>query len=330
MHSAVDELAAVSMVDVVGLGLNAFDTIVVVPRFPASGEKVRIVEAVRCPGGQVATAMIACGGWGLRARYIGSVGDDEAGRVHQQEFQTAGVEAHLLVKPGVVSQFAYILVDQRTGERTIFWQRDERLAVPPSWLRRAWVERARLLHLDGHDPAAAVQAARWARAAGIPVVADLDNFYPGMEELLPLVDYLLAAEEFPARVLGPCQPERALEELRRRFGHRVAGVTLGARGAMVLSEEGLLRCPGYPVQAVDTTGAGDVFHAGFIYGLLQHWPIVHCLEFACAAAALNCTALGARGGVRPVNEILAFIKAAGRSVPPVRNAVRQKENAETR
>jgi sulfofructose kinase len=315
MHGGLDDPGQVPMADVVGLGLNAFDTIIVVPHFPLAGAKLPIVQVRQCPGGQVATAMVACARWGLRTRYIGSIGDDEAGQVHQREFQAAGVEAHLLIQPGVASQFAYILVDLRTGERTILWHRDPRLAVPPSWLCRAWIERARLLHVDGHDPAAAIQAARWARAANIPVVADLDNFYPGMEDLLPLVDYLLAAEEFPARVLGPCEPERALEELRRRFGHRVVGITLGAEGAMVLSDEGLLRCPAYRVEAVDTTGAGDVFHAGFIYGLLRGWPTAGCVEFACAAAALNCTALGARGGVRPVRDILAFMAAAGRPFP---------------
>src|SRR5438874_9266719 len=176
--------------DVVGVGLNATDTLIPVAHYPARGSKVEFRSAKVLPGGQVATAMIACQQWGLGTRYVGKVGDDSAASLHRAEFAQSGVEAHLLVAPGCPSQQAFILVDD-SGERTVLWKRDDRLALRPEDLEREWIVDARLLHIDGHDTAAATVAAGWARAAGIPVIIDLDNLYPDVEPLLENVDYLI-------------------------------------------------------------------------------------------------------------------------------------------
>lgn len=299
-------------VDVVGVGLNATDTVIRLPRFPAFNSKTRVVSAERQAGGQVASAMVACRRWGLAARYVGSVGDDEAGDFQRRELEREGVEAHWVVVPGARSQFAYILVDEPTGERTILWGRDPALEIRPEQIERGWIEGARLLHVDGHDAAGAAAAARWARAAGIPVTADVDNVYPGAESLLESVDYLLASSEFPGRLLGEGDPLRALPMLGRRFGCRLAAVTLGERGALAWDGSQFHYAPAFLVEAVDTTGAGDIFHGGYIYGLLAGWDVARSLEFACAAAGLNCTQAGARGGIFPVEEILRLARSAPR------------------
>ncbi len=166
--------------DIVGVGLNATDTLIPVPHYPASGSKVEFRSASVLPGGQVATAMVACQTWGLRARYIGKLGDDDAAALHREEFRKAGVETHLFSAPGCPSQQAFILVED-SGERTVLWKRDDRLTLRPEDLRREWIADARAIHLDGHDTEAAITAATWAREAGIPVVADLDELYPGVE-----------------------------------------------------------------------------------------------------------------------------------------------------
>src|ERR1700684_2940435 len=134
-------------------------------------------------GGQGASAGAAGGMWGLKTRYVAKVGDDAAGRLHREEFARLGVEAHLVTAEGCPSQQAFILVDDK-GERTVLWKRDERLTLRPAELRREWVTDARVLHVDGHDTAAAAVAAGWAREASVPVIADLDELYPGVEELL--------------------------------------------------------------------------------------------------------------------------------------------------
>ena len=292
-----------AIVDVVGVGLNATDALIRLPHFPAFGSKIEFTSAEMRAGGQVASAMIACQRWGLRTRYVGKVGDDSAAELQREEFARAGVEAHLIVVPGCASQAAFILVDEGTGERTILWKRDPRLALLPAELDRSWITSARVLHVDGHDTAAAAVAARWARQAGFPVVADLDNLYPGVEALLENVDYLLASRDFPERLLRETDVLKSLPLLARSYACRIAGVTLGRDGALAWDGEQFHYAPAYRVEAVDTTGAGDIFHGAFIYALLQGWPLGQQLEFSCAAAALNCLATGARGGIRPVGEI---------------------------
>jgi sulfofructose kinase len=303
-------------VDVVGVGLNATDTLIRLPHFPAFDSKVEFFSADLLPGGQVASAMVACAEWGLRARYIGKVGDDSAAELQRAALAQAGVEAHLIAVPQCSSQAAYILIDDCTGERTILWRRDPRLALCPDELQREWIVSARALHVDGHDTPAAAQASLWAREAGIPVTADLDNLYPSVEDLLKNVDYLMASRDFPARLTGEPDLRKSLPALHKRFGIRLTGVTLGREGALAWDGRRFLPCPGYRVAAVDTTGAGDIFHGAFVYGVLQDWPMERVLEFSCAAAALNCTALGARGGIKPIAEIERLMREGARATAP--------------
>jgi sulfofructose kinase len=298
-------------VDVVGVGLNATDTLIPVPRFPESGSKVEVDSANVLLGGQVATAMAACQQWGLRTRYVGKVGEDHAAALHRAEFQRLGVEAHLFTAPACTSQQAFILVDQ-TGERTVLWKRDARLTLLPEELEREWIVNARILHLDGPDTAAAALAARWARAAGIPVVADLDDLYSGYEALLPNIDFLITSRDIPARLTSERDLRLSLPQVHRRYACRLTAATLGHEGVLAWDGERFHYAPAYRVDPVDTTGAGDIFHAGFIYGFLQGWPLQRQLEFACAAAALNCTAVGARGGIQPVEAIEDFMTKAAK------------------
>jgi sugar/nucleoside kinase (ribokinase family) len=302
----------IEIVDVVGVGLNATDTVIRLPHFPTFDSKMHVLSDERRPGGQVASALVACRRWGLTTRYIGSIGDDDAGRFQQRELEREGVEAYWLVVPGVRSQFAYILVDESTGERTILWGRDPGLEIRPEQIEREWIERARLLHVDGHDAHAAARAARWAREAGIPVTADIDNVYPGTEELLESVDYLLGTAEFPARLLGEEDLLKGLPRLAARYGCRIVGATMGSRGALAWDGTRFHYSPALRIDTVDTTGAGDIFHGGYIYGILAGWDTGRCLEFACAAAGLNSTQLGARGGIFPVDEILQIAHTAER------------------
>ena len=300
-----------SKVDLVGVGLNAIDTLIRLPHYPALGSKVEFRSADVLPGGQVATAVAACQQWGLRTRYVGKIGDDSAAAVHRAEFERLGVEAHLLTAPGCASQQAVILVDD-AGERTVLWKRDNRLTMLPEELRREWITEARALHLDGHDTAAAVMAAGWARDAGIPVIADLDDLYPGVEGLLGKIDYLITSRDIPGRLTGDQDLRKSLPAVLSRYGCRLTAATLGHEGVLAWDGDQFHYAPAFRVQPLDTTGAGDIFHAGFIYGLLQNLPLRRQLDFACAAAALNCTAPGARGGIQSVEDIEKLIATGNR------------------
>ena len=296
-------MASLEKVDLVGVGLNATDTVVSLGEFPAAGSKVEFQNAYVLPGGMVATTVMACQHWGLTTRYVGKLGQDHAADLHRAEFARAGVEAQALMVEGGDSQQSVILVEGTTGDRTVLWKRDGRLELKPEELRREWIVNARALHVDGYDTRAAVQAAKWAREAGIPVVADLDDLYVGVGELLPLIDHLIVSRDFPLRLTGENELKSALMAMQKRYGSRLTAATLGPDGVLAWDGERFHEARAFRVPVVDTTGAGDVFHAGYLYGLLRGWEMDRTLEFACAAAALNCTGIGARGGIAPLATI---------------------------
>src|SRR5215469_4009063 len=289
--------------DVVGVGLNATDTLLIVPHFPAYAGKVPFEEEHLSPGGQVASALVACSRLGLRTKYIGSVGDDLRGRVQIESLQGTGINLdHLKVRAGCANQSAYIVIDRSTGERTVLWRRDDCLRIRPEEITDEMICSARLLHIDGHDTPAVARAAEIARRHGIPVTIDVDTIYHGFERVLPNVDYLIASSEFPAAWTGESDPFKALEMIQEEYGMRVAGMTLGAHGSLALQDGEFHYAPAMVVNCVDTTGAGDVFHGAFCYAVLQGMAMGEALEFSNAMAALNCTAAGARGHISEAAE----------------------------
>lgn len=300
-----------SKVDLVGVGLNATDTVIPLASYPARGSKVEFSAADLLPGGQVASTVVACQNWGMRTRYVGSLGDDSAAALHRKAFDDAGVETQIITTSDCASRQSLVLVDGG-GERTVLWRRDERLDLRPSDLKREWIVNARALHVDGYDTAVATIAAGWARAEGIPVVADLDELYPGVEGLLENIDYLIVSRDFPCRLMDEPNLERALQQMQRRYGCLLTAATLGEEGVLAWNGKEFHHTPAYRVSVRDTTGAGDIFHAGFIYGLFQKWPLERQLDFACAAAALNCTAVGARGGIQTVEAIESLMAMGAR------------------
>ncbi len=295
-------MTVLPQVDVVGVGLNATDTIVALASFPDRGAKVEYCDRAVMPGGQVATTVVACQTWGLRARYVGKFGDDAAAKLHREAFARVGAEAQIVTVPGALSLHNVILVDN-AGDRTVLCQRNERMVLRPEELKREWIVNARVLHVDGHDTAAATLAASWAHEAGIPVTADLDDPYPGIDDLIANIDYLLVNCDFSCRLMDEPNLERSLRRMQTRYGCRLAAATLGEEGVLAWDGKQLVHSAAYRVPVVDTTGAGDIFRAGFIYGLMQDWPLERQLDFSCAAAAMNCMGSGARGGIQPVDAI---------------------------
>lgn len=301
--------------DVVGVGLNATDTLIILPRFPAYGGKVPFEREILSPGGQVASAMVTCSKLGLRAKYIGTLGDDERGRVQLESLRSSGVNIEdIEVRANCPNQSAYILVDRTTGERTVLWHRDECLRIDPAHLTPEKLACALLLHVDGHDTPAVARAAEIARAHHIPVTVDVDTIYPGFERVLPNVDYLIASSEFPSRWTHESDPFRALEMIQSEYGMRIAAMTLGAAGALARVDHNFIYSPGFVVDCVDTTGAGDVFHGAFCYSVIESMPVRDALEFSNAMAALNCTALGARGHIASLAEAQTLIREGKRHV----------------
>src|SRR5262249_25878209 len=161
----------------------------VVAEYPAVNSKQRLQRIARLPGGQMATAMVTCARLGLRARYIGRFGGDDLGAESRDSLRREGVDITASqTMAGVANQAAVVLVDGRTGERTVLWDRHPALDMEPADVSREAVTSGRLLIVDCHQTAAAAQAARYARAAGIPTMIDVERVRPGIGDLLENID----------------------------------------------------------------------------------------------------------------------------------------------
>jgi sugar/nucleoside kinase (ribokinase family) len=297
--------------DAIGFGLNAVDHLIVVPAYPAFDTKTRLREHLQAAGGQTASAMVGLQRLGLRTAYVGRFGDDAEGKFGLATLLAEDVDvSHVETVKDARTQLAFIVIDGRNGERTIIWDRDDKLAFRPEEVPAAFVTRGRVLHLDAHDPPAGEVAANAARAADCIVSVDVDNLYPGCEELLPFVDVLISSKEFPQRLTGIRNKRKALREIKARYGCAVVGMTLGTEGALLLVNDTFLESPAFaaPGGAKDTTGAGDAFHAGFIYGMLTGEDIENCLRLGHAVAALKCRQLGARTALPTLAELEQFCR----------------------
>ena len=296
--------------DAVGFGLNAVDHLIVVPAYPAFDTKIRLLEHKQSAGGQTATAMVSLQRLGFKTAYAGRFGSDAEGHFGLATLKDDGVNVdYAEVVDGARNQIAFIMIDVRNGERTIVWDRDDRLAYRADEAPVEFGLMGRVLHLDAHDPPACLRLAQAAREGGTVVSADIDNVYDGVTQLLPFIDVLIGSKEFPRRVTGIADPHEALIELKTRYGCAIAGMTMGTAGAIVYCEEEFIESPAFeaPGGCKDTTGAGDAFHGGFLYGLLRGDDIETSLRFGNAVAAMKCSALGARSALPTEAQLQKFL-----------------------
>ncbi len=293
--------------DVVGLGAGCVDYVHIVPAGlrPFDPEaKLRIGRHRTSVGGQVATALGTCSRLGLRAAFVGALGSDACGARVREALIRCGVDVSGAVVRDAPGAFAVILVDEPSGERLVFWHRDDGLRLAPGDLPAAAIAAGRVLHVDDVDVDAAIAAAGIARAHGVPVTSDLDRAADRSDALIRAVTFPMFTEQVLPALTGTADPERALRKLRA-LNPGVLCVTLGRRGAAALDGDRFMVVEGFGVQAVDTTGAGDVFRGAFIYGLLQAWPLAERLAFANAAAAVACTRPGALDSAPTLDAIAA-------------------------
>lgn len=299
-------------IKVVGLGQASVDFLGRTSSFPRENEKSELQNLQRQCGGPASTALVTLARLGIRTSFLGSVSDDFFGQEIVRGLQKEGVDfSFLTIRSGHTSQFAFIAISPPNASRTIFWHRG---SVPPlkrEEVRLAHFPRARILHVDGLMLEPSIEAARQAREMGWTVVMDGGTMREGSPDLVRLVDILVASEDFARALVGPRAPmEKALEAITR-MGAGKAVITLGAKGSIGSEEGKIIFQRSFPVEAVDTTGAGDVYHGAYIYGVLQGWDMAASMRFASAAAAMKCCSIGAREGIPRLEEVLNFMEQAG-------------------
>lgn len=289
--------------EVFGLGQCSLDCIGKIDAYPPPDVKCEFSGMILQGGGPVATALVALSRWGLSCYFAGLAGDDLFGRLIRESLEEEGIRTEgLIVREGRLSQFAFIAVEPAKGRRTIFWQRPTGTEIRPDEIDAGTLRRSRVLHTDGLFMEAALFACGTARQAGVPVVVDAGTLREGMLELARLSDCFIASESFASALTGGDRPLDACRELSA-LGPRVAGVTLGDRGYVALEGGRVIRKPAYAANAVDTTGCGDVFHAGFTYGLVRGWTVEKSLDLGAWAAARVSLRMGGRAGIPTLEEM---------------------------
>lgn len=298
------------MTDVVGLGCACLDFIAVVPYIPELDDEVRMLESIQQGGGEVATALVALSRLGASTTYLGRVGDDAPGHMIKRELEGYGVGTqYLSMEPGCESLVSMVLVDKESGKRTILAGNSTVSEFLPSDIPEGLIESARFLHLDGTSRASALAAAQRARRAGVTTVLDADVLVcdPEIEELIAVTDILIASLGFSTAFAGTEDPSKAIAFMHA-IGPDVVAITMGERGSLCHADGRAFHTPAFSVPVVDTTGAGDVFHGAFIFGLLRGWTTEMTVEFSSAVAAMKCAHLGGRRGIPTFEEAEAFIE----------------------
>lgn len=299
----------IALPEIVGLGMVTIDVLATVPHLPGHDEVFEIPLVEVHGGGPVASALAAAARLGTRCAVVGSVGDDTWGDWIAAGLTDVGVDvSHLYRRAGSASPRAVVLVEGGAGRRSIMYSLGDSLHLKVDEVPWELLRSARALHLDGVHPAAALVAAREARSKGVIVSYDggAGPFWPGLDELLPLVDVLIVAKDFATRATGLDVVTDAGRSLSR-WGARHVVVTDGAEGAWSWVGERTWHQPAFHVDVVDTTGAGDAFHGGYLHALLAGEDAARCLRFASAVGALACTRLGGRAGLPDRSTVDAFL-----------------------
>ena len=294
------------------IGYNAFDVVVPVSELPQPDAKQAVSRILFGGGGPGATAAVALARLGARVRLVTVLTDDLPGRLQRGELQQAGVDLSLCPDaPGHESPKAVILVDPDRQERTIFWSRGDLPALDADLVAPDWLAGMDLLYCDGHECAAAARLAGLARQRDLPVMMDAGSVRNGSETLVARCTDVISSENFAPELTGRSDPVEALAALAARGPENVA-MTFGAQGALALIDGRPVALPAFDVAVLDTTGAGDVFHAGYAYARTDGLSVIECLEFGAAAAALKCRDWGGRRGLPERQEVEALIRDGAR------------------
>lgn len=305
---AIAPLSASRTLDVVGLGQSSVDHLCVVRRHPRLDSKQELLTYSVQPGGQVPTALVALQRWGCATAYGAALGDDPGAELVRSSLAMEGLDiAPCVRRANVAQQVSVILVDEATGERSVMSQAQAALQLQAQELPFEYIAKARMLLMDAVDTPLAIAAAAHARSVGTVTVLDIDNPGERIAELLACTEVLIVGADFPSKLTGVADVRQALRATAR-YGPRFTCVTLGTGGAFAIVEGREYYVPAFRVPVVDSTGAGDAFHAGCIYGLLRGWTVVDSLRFAAAAAALKCEKLGGRDGIPTVERALELTR----------------------
>lgn len=297
------------MMDVVGIGSAVFDILMTAEGFPKEDTKMQGKETKLQCGGPCATALVAMSKLGVSSGYVGTLGDDMYGSYVMAGLQKYGVcTDYIRHIPGKQSFHSFVLLNLTNASRTCIWNRGTVTPPVPEDVDLEVLKNAKFLHLDGHQLDCAIFAAEKAHEYGVTVSLDAGGVYPGIERLLPLVDVLIPSEEFALKITGAATAEEAAAILQQRYQPETLIITQGVKGGFWWKNGAPVRYPAFPVNAVDSNGAGDTFHGAFVAARVKGMEIFDAAVFASATSAVKCTRFGAQEGIPGYEEVMDFLK----------------------
>jgi len=294
---------------VVGLGQASIDYLGRISHYPPEDEKIELMDFNMQCGGPASTALVTLSRFGIPTSFLGSISDDFFGREILAGLKDEKIDTTCLkIIPGFHSQFAFIAIGEKTGNRNIFWRRGSTPFLDPGDIKLKLFQNAKFLHLDDLMIEAGIEAAKQAKDMGLKVVMDAGSMRDHVLDLLPLVDVLISSQKFITPLAGEsATPEESLRTLEKLCTGDVI-ITLGSKGSLGLANNEIVFQDAFPINAIDTTGAGDVYHGAYIYGLIKGWEMQECMRFASAAAGLKCLDIGARRGIPNLDMVYELLK----------------------
>ncbi|MCK4384980.1 MAG: hypothetical protein KAW52_01825 [candidate division Zixibacteria bacterium] len=313
--------------DCVGFGMNTLDYLSILDPYPNLDEKVEVIESSMQGGGPVPTAMVSLAKLGAKVAYIGKIGDDPEGEFVKAELEKEGVNTdYMIMDKESKTAKAFIWVDKNTGKRTVALDKTKLNHTKINELEFLNSISTRFLHIDAREPEVNIFMSRWAKNLGAKVSLDVGSLRSAVNSVFPFVNHLIVSKRFACGFTKLSDPFSACRQLMKE-GFETVVVTIGEDGCICGSSRGfttsgspgeldmsgredkIFHSSGFPVEVVDTTGAGDVFHGAFIYGLLQKWNLKKTARFACATAAIKCRKLGGRSGIANLAEVTDFMES---------------------
>lgn len=297
--------------DVIGVGILTYDLLGVVPQIPQLDETTVMMEYKEDIGGPVPIALICLSRLGLKTKIIGKIGDDKYGKIIREKLEEEGVNtSSLVIDKGAISPFSFILIDLQTRKRTIIFNPGCSFNLKEDEIDLSLIEKAKYLHLDGALLDVSKKTASYAKSKNVKTSLDIALLFPGLEELLKYIDIFIPPKEVGRNLAKEKDDFEKICKNLLNFGPEIVCITLGEDGCVVGNKDKVIKVPSHQVNVVDTTGAGDVFHGAFLYGMLQGWDIEKIARFSNAVSAINCTKIGGREGIPGVAKVKEFLGGA--------------------
>ncbi len=297
---------------IVGIGANVYDTLITAPFYPTEDTKLRATAVKECGGGPCGTGLVAAAKLGASAAYIGALAKDSGGEFLLADMKRFGMSCDLVdMVEGKSSFSSYIVLSEESASRTCVFNKANLPDFEINENRAEAIRQAQVLMVDGNDLDRAVEGAKIANKSGCRVLYDAGGLYEGIEKLLPHADILIPSEEFALGHTKAAAAEDAAKWLFEKYSPEVVVITQGVRGGIVYDGKEIKAYPSFKVEAIDSNGAGDVFHGAFAFSVTMGYNYYDSCVFSSAVSALKCTKLGARDGVPSFEETINFLKERG-------------------